>query len=261
MKRLIETLTEFPSATPQVTALSLILDRVGAVPEEAADLEPELQRLVTLVAKKQLSGMAAYTWERGCMICLQRGLVDTALEAAIAAIGSVDRYGSDGEAWKIIVEVSRTDPVKAWKALASLIGRREAQSYRIALEMESHGIVSVIPPAAVMEWVDSDVSRSVIVALMCDVHSVPLNELARQLIIQFGPGSPAARELAARAHSTPHVVPSLAGFAKSQLENARQWAQDPEPGVAEWGKRLVETTQESYEQHAAREEFEEREWR
>ena len=85
-----------------------------------------------------------------------------------------------------------------------------------------------------------------------------LSALARELIIAFGPQSPAAHELAARAHSTPGVVNSLAGFHKSQMENARAWAQDPNASVAEWAKEVAKDVEALYESEAAREEFEER---
>jgi len=59
-------------------------------------------------------------------------------------------------------------------------------------------------------------------------------------------------------HSTPGAVTSLAGFARSQLENARAWSQDPSRPVAEWGLKMVEELEASYEHHAADEEFEQR---
>ena len=262
IRSLVETLAALPSVTPRVTALDLVVERAeGADPSGVTEFEPVLERLVVSLAPERLTQMSAHIWELGCKICLARGLVATALRAAIAAIESPEEYGSDEHGWRVMAEVMRRDAVSAWQEIGALIERREANSYRIALEMQSHGLISLAPPDAVLAWVGSDKHKSLLAALMCNVHTVPLNELTRQLIIRFGPDSPAAHELAARSHSTPQAVTSLAGFMKSQLENARQWAQDPDSRVALWAEKLIEDTEKSYDYHSAQEEFEEREYR
>jgi hypothetical protein len=54
-------------------------------------------------------------------------------------------------------------------------------------------------------------------------------------------------------------VSSIAEFAKSQLENAKNWALDSNPEVARWGKDRVTEFQHFHESESAREEFEEKE--
>ncbi|MGB6837484.1 MAG: hypothetical protein WBF66_07255 [Dehalococcoidia bacterium] len=257
MWRLIETLSRFPSTTPQLTALDLLMAqlRVPDVPQEMVAL---LEQLVQSLAPHNLSAMAADIWQRGCSLLVRRGRLEAALQAALSAIASAEHYGVDREAWQIVSEVLAVDPGAAWSSITSLLEEHPEVSYRIGLELRGSEILSQIPADGVLEWVGQDASRSVLVALICEVHSAPLSDVARRLIERFGPESPAAHELSARAHSTPGVVSSIAGFARSQLENARAWAEDPSPPVAEWGRRMVEELQASYDYHAADEEFEQR---
>ena len=255
MRKLIETLAKSEAPVAQLTALDLILDRAETCPPEVGTLEPTLLAVVRGLASQRLTETASCVWERGCKLLLTRGHTEAAVDAAVVLIKSTEQYGSDKEAWKVLLEAA---PEIVWRALALIIEPRDTDWYRVVLEAETHKLVSHIPPEVIMEWVGEDKGRSLIVALLCPAHEHPLNELARQLIIRFGPNSPAAWELAARAHSTPGVVSSMSGFAKTQLEHAQAWAEDPDTQVAEWGKARLQEFQKSSEAESAREEFEER---
>ena len=256
IKKLIETLAKFPSLTPQITALDLILERSEP---ELDLLEPTLIALVKRLAALKLTGMSDYTWEQGCKLLLKRGRVKEGIETAIIAIGASEDFGSDEHVWRVLEEAVKLDPAEVWEGIMPLLSTRDQRSYRMILESQRYAIISRIPINIIMDWVGSDKRRSIIVADMCSAHERPLNEIASHLIMKFGADSPAARVLASRAYSTPGVVSSIAGFMKSQLENAMHWAEDKDPEVAKWGQELVAELQRSYEAESAREEFEERE--
>jgi hypothetical protein len=252
IKILIETLTEEPDLIPQLTALDLILERPVS---EMAYLEPILITLIDRLARHKLSGMSAHVWEQGCNLGLKRGRVKEIIKAATTAI-----IESSEDAWKVLMEAVKLNPAEVWKEITPCIEMRHTKSYRIVLESQRYGLVSQVPVAVVMDWVGSDTRRSINVACMCSAHERPLNEIARRLIGEFGANSPAAEELASRAHSTPGAVWSIVEFAKSQLENAKNWALDSNPEVARWGKDRVTEFQHFYESESAREEFERKEW-
>lgn len=255
MKNLIEALTTFPYLVPQITALNLILAR----PEQEMDsLEPTLLILIGSLARQKLSGMNDYVWEQGCKLGLKRNKVKEIVKAAANFIEATDDFGSDERAWIVLMEAAKLDVIEVWKAVMPLIEARDSKSYRILLESHRYALISQVPVSTVMYWVDSDNRRSIIVADMCSAHEKPLNEVARALITKFGADSPAAHVLASRSHSTPGVVSSIAGFAKSQLDNARSWSEDTAPEVAKWGQERLAEFQRSYEAESAREEFEEK---
>ncbi|MCF7634636.1 MAG: hypothetical protein LLF82_000100 [Dehalococcoides mccartyi] len=258
IKNLIETLATFPDLVPQVTALHLILER----PEQELDsLEPTLLILIDSLAKQKLTGMNDYVWEQACRLGLKRGGVKEIVEAAVSFIGATEDFGSDEHAWVVLMEAAKLDIIEVWKSIMPLIEARDSKSYRILLESHRYALISQVPVNTVMEWIGSDKRRSIIAADMCSAHEKPLNEIARTLIMKFGADSPAAHVLASRAHSTPGVVSSIAGFAKSQLDNARNWSEDSAPEVAKWGQERLVEFQRSYEAESAREEFEEKELR
>jgi hypothetical protein len=257
MKNLIETLAKFPDLTPQITALDLLVERPAP---EVDSLERTLIALISNLATQKLTGMNDYVWELGCKLGLRRGRVKEVVEAAITAIGTTEDFGSDEHAWRVLEEAVKLDPAEVWKAITPSFDVRDQRSYRIILESQRYAIVSQIPIDVIMDWVGSDNRRSITVADMCSAHERQLNEIARRLIIKFGADSPAAHVLASRAHSTPGAVSSIAEFYKSQLENAKSWAEDSDPQVAKWGKERVAEFQASYEAESAREEFEEKEF-
>jgi hypothetical protein len=260
MLRLVRTLSSFPTITPRITALDLLLDQSRNF-DKHPKLIDELENLVVSLAPQRLSGMVAHVWERACLLLIARGRIKPAIQAAAEAIRASEHYGESEEAWRVIDEAIKVDPILVWNQLAPLLDQPPERGYRISLEMRGPQIVNAVPPDIVMRWIAGDEWRSILVAEMCDVYSVPLSALARELIIAFGAQSPAARELAARAHSTPGVVNSLAAFHKSQLENARLWAEDSNQAVSDWAKELARDMEALYESEAAREEFEERQRR
>lgn len=259
-KNLIETLAKYPDLTPQITALDLLNLLIERPASEIDSLETTLIALVSSLATQKLTGMSSYVWESGCELGLKRGRVKEIVKAAITAVGFAEDFGSDEHAWKVLKEAANLDPAEVWKAITPLIDVRDEKSYRIMLESQRCALVSQVPIDIIMDWVGSDTRRSIIVADMCSAHERPLNEIARWLIDKFGADSPAARVLVSRAYSTPNVVSSIAEFAKSQFENAKSWAEDSDPQVAQWGKERVGEFQAWYEAESAREEFEEREF-
>lgn len=175
------------------------------------------------------------------------------------AVAGADVYGSDDEAWRVLTEAAKVEPEAAWRALAATFGGAPRVAYRITLEAQSHGFVANMPADMVMDWVADDNGRSVVAARMTTAHESPLNELARRLLIRFGPDSAAAHALASQAHSTPGVVSSFKVFYEGQLHHAKEWSEDQAPRVAEWGRSRVEEFQLASEREAAQEEFEEHE--
>ncbi|MFC2032823.1 hypothetical protein ACFLUS_05690, partial [Chloroflexota bacterium] len=115
MKKLIETLAKFPSITPEITALDLILERSE---QEFDLLEPTLVDLIKGLAAKKLTGMSDYTWEQGCKLLLKRRRVKEVIEAAIIAIESSEDYGSDEHALRVLEEAVASDPPEVWGGIA-----------------------------------------------------------------------------------------------------------------------------------------------
>jgi hypothetical protein len=256
-KQLIETLAELPGMTPRITALDLIVER-RYLAEELEDLSATLDKLLVDLAGVRLGGMEDHVWELAGRVALQRGSVESVVEAAVAAISSAEHYGSDDRGWNLMIAAAEAEPAKTWSALTPLLERDSSDFYRVLLEARRHQIVSMVPVQIILDWVGSDERRGLLVGGMCSAHEAPLNELARRLIIQFGATSSVAHELAAIAHSTPTAVNSLTGFANEQLTNAQQWAEDNEPSVAEWGALRLKEFEATFEAESAREEFEDR---
>jgi hypothetical protein len=257
LRRLIETLAKSEESVALLAALDTVIDRTRAKPEEMQILEPMLLTLIAQLASKPLTGMAAYTWKLGCELALSRGHVKTVADAAVAAIRATERYGSDDDAWGVLIDAAKKSPEIVWHSITPAFESKEAGSYRILVEASSHHLMSQLPPGVVLDWVSHDQVRSIIVARMCSAHEAPLNEIARQLIIRFGAESDAGRELAARAYSTPEAVwGPFSAFFKTQADRALNWANDPDPIVAQWGKARLKEFQTEFERESAREEFE-----
>lgn len=256
MRRLITSLSARDDQTTSLAALWIALDDYASVaPTEAGNVVAEL---VNRVASGPLTGMGSYKWREACIWLSRHGFAANAVEAAFTAIRSAEHYGMDADAWAVIQELTVSAPEAVWDGLAQMIDDSSDDRYRVVLEAQSHGLSQSLPADRVMDWVGRDQDKALLAALMCDVHHAELGALPVALLERFGPESPAARELGARAHSTLSPVGSLADFAREQLENARTWARDPRAAVAAWGQKMVEQLESSYESHAAEEEYEHR---
>ena len=247
---------EVEESAALLAALNLVIDWYKAKPGELPTIEPMLLILIEKLSSKPLAGMAAYQWRLGCELALSCGYVKPAVDAAVASIRSTERYGSDDDAWRVLLEAAKKSPEIVWHSITPAFESKEAGSYRILLEASSHHLMSQLPSGVVLDWVSHDKVRFIMVASTCSVHESPLNELARQLIIRFGADSDAGQELAARSHSTLEAVSTLSGFYKTQFGHAQNWAKDPDPIVTQWGKARLKEFQTGFERESAREEFE-----
>jgi len=234
---------------------------VGLRDEKVQEIQNEFGSLLIRASERSPSQMEIYTWEQGVKLALRTGNSDSAVKACVALIKASEHYGQDDRAWKILGEIADDDPVAVWAAIKGVLEEGGENLFMMALKARSQELFSKLPAEAIMEWVGDDRRRSVWVATMCKAHSAELSEIARRLIVKFGARSPAANELAARAHSTDGVVSSLTGAMRQQLEYATNWAKDEDPRVAEWGARLVEELTDSVDAHDAWEEFEEKKYR
>ena len=234
---------------------------VGLPDEKVHEIQDEFGSLLVRASERSPSQMEIYTWEQGVRLALRTGGQESAVKACVGLIKASEHYGEDDRAWKILGEIADDDPVAVWAAIKGLLEEGGENAFMMALEARSKELFLKLPADLVLEWVGDDTKRSVWVATMCKAHSSELSEIARHLIVKFGPNSPAANELAARAHSSDGVVMgSLTVAIRQQLEYATNWAKDKDPRVAEWGTRLVEELTESVDAHEAWEEFEDKKY-
>lgn len=256
--KLLDALTETENVIAQLTALDLILSRIAARRDKGKVLEERLLVLIDRLSGKELPSAFDLSWVRACKVAIQKGHAELVARAVIETLRAEHGY-SRSEAWGILAEAASRDAKAVWGAIADVLEARDSAVFRLSLSMSHSDLLSLIPSALILSWVGDNPRRSMLVAALCTAHEAPLNELARKLIIRFGPDSSAARELIARAHSTPGAVwGGLSVFAKAQLENAKAWAQDGDPNVATWGRTRVKEFEADLERELAREEFEER---
>jgi hypothetical protein len=255
LARALLTTNEIPAGA---AALSLVLARMDAVPEAVTELLDVLgEAVMSLATVPDPDTMLAYEWELACKKLHERGRDSSVISAAIEALRSSESVGFADRVWTVLHPLLMTHGAEIWAALTHLLENAKDVE-RILVDARGSGLMRHVPPGDVVRWIGHDRGRQIAVAEMCGAYEEPLNPLARALIAKYGAQSPTASVIAARAHSTPSAVSSLAQFARGQLTNARGWARDNDPEVALWGARMVKELELSAEEFDAHEEFEKR---
>lgn len=254
---LIQWLAAQEGLVPKITALEMILGRYGQDAENPDDLDEALSATIIGLASANLTGMSRHSWELAAAKAVSVGLFDAAAQAAFQMVRSAQSFGVTDSAWKIIHKIASEHPELVWREIADLIESTDIRAYRISLEIQDNHLIDAIPIKVIMTWVGTDQTRGMRVAQMTRAHENPLNETARQLLTRFGSRSDVADVLSSRVHSTPGaIMGGFSNFYQSQLENARGWAKDPDPIVAEWGAQRADELAIQHEAELAREEYE-----
>jgi hypothetical protein len=258
---LVDALLDRDSPQATAIALNLIVNRVKERRTSGARWKDSLARVVKRAAVGERAGMVSYDWELGAKELVAMGEVAMVSELAVKALsGEDDVFGAD-EVWSVLQECVKQDPQRVWTELAKHLEVDGRAAWMLAKGSSQHGISSALRASDVLPWVNHGEPRARLVAEMVDMHESPdLPEIARELIVRFGPQASCSRLLATQVESTPHVVSSLAEFVGEQLERARAWTTDTNHRVQAWAAALVADLERSHERHAADEEYERRRW-
>jgi len=245
------------SFSARFAAMDLIRERADSDPDRVRRHADTLLELVRHLARSPLGITAAWRWSQAARILLQWGRAEAVADAAMIVIESIEQADTT-HGWDLWTEAAKLAPEAAWSRLGEVLLRPDRVGAHAFVWSSRQAFADLVPPNVVLDWIDGDRSRAWRAAMMSSAHEVPLNELARQLLIRWGADGRPADELSTRAHSTPGTVHSFAHFYTEQLQRAQQWAQDPEPAVAAWGRQMVESFRRRAEAERAREAFERR---
>ncbi|WP_148314143.1 hypothetical protein [Sorangium cellulosum] len=259
LEELLPALLERGSRAALVVALWLVVHRQKAQSPASTRWREPLLRTLGRLADGDLNGLTQGVWEEGALELVKMDQVASALALVLQAMRA--RRGRGGSfGWEVLQACVERDPVATFRAVAALLEEDFSSAYAWALDLRYYGLSERFPVQAVLDWVGRSVQRAALAVELCNLDEEELPALARALLGRFGPDSAVASALAGRAHSTPHLVTSLAEFTADQERLAQRWAEDADPRVRRWAEDLLASLARSHEHHAAHEEHERRRW-
>lgn len=240
LDRLLSALIDAGDVMMTRHAVGLAQERLEATPLDPA-IAPYLIRAVNETRSVHLPGTGERAWAFVVSKLVEGGYLD-ALDVVVDAVGDV---GHSHQAEQAIQELLRGGHVlELWPRLASRLADDPIFAFRLATLTETTPFRQLLPVDAVMDWVAGDPRRATTAARLTRPHGSVLDPLAVSLIERFGADAGPAREIEARACSTPGAVNSLARFFEQQAVNAAQWERDHPGEVARWAQSLAASLRE-----------------
>lgn len=139
---------------------------------------------------------------------------------------------------ELLSEATKLSPEDAWLLVSKQLMRKDRVSFRLYLALKGWYSL-VVGDKILLRWAEHNRPEGpYIVAQITSVHGVPLNTLAREIIIRFGSDKDIASALYAN-FGEGTFSGSIVTHLKSQLSVAQQWLKDSHPAVREWAQRLV----------------------
>jgi hypothetical protein len=253
---LVEVLVAGTTIEQPAAALEMMLDHIKEHPEALTRLAALLLRTLERLAPVVVNGMTEHEWEQGAAILIEHGEVARIAELAVIALTRI--RGSNDFAWATLHRAAERDVSAVWERLSIELDRRDGTAERLISAFRFHRQSFVWPRDEVLAWVATDEQRARAVVSLVRPYASDLDPILRALIQRFGAHGSVAREIVARIHATDGVTSSLAGHDAEQLTHARRWLEDEDPAITDFAKSLVASLEQSYENHAAREDDERR---
>lgn len=254
--RLIQTIAGIQTKSAAVTALNLLMDRIEIPGSSDPSREEILLDLLSQLSQYPLSGMDEHIWELASQRALNRGYVKHVADSSLNLLNleSHDYHGQSG--WKILLSAIKMDSSTSWKSMAYWLERSDPMTqFKFSLGAQEPRMIDAFKLDDVSNWIGSSTARAETIGRMAAAHESPLNELARWLLITFGAEGSVADVLTSRAHSTPGALwGPVSNFAKTQMEMAAGWTDDPDKNVAEWAEARRREFKKAYDADLAREE-------
>jgi hypothetical protein len=242
------------SQAPTEIILDLLNRRLKWAPQEITNLAPYAWQ--TLERESSAQGtMAQFYWGEVSKRILHVDplkLVDIVLtlyknEAVL--------FLQTDEPLKILAEATRLRPNEAWARVSEALLRQDRVSYRLLLGLRGW-YVRLIQADELLAWAskhEPDGPR--ILASLTLPDDIPLNELTRKLLIQYGHDDRIGNSLFANLRSGAFTG-SMTAWLRGKLETAEKWSEDPDPAVSNWAKNLANDLREEITQFQKREEEE-----
>jgi hypothetical protein len=153
----------------------------------------------------------------------------------------------------VLFEAARLNPKESWDLVGTALSRMDGAAHRLLLALdESYG--ELISTDVLIAWAQQHLPRGPgVVAQLVAIKSTRLPERARTLLRTFG-GDRYVYSAIARQLSSGSWTGPFSGRLKYELQIAEGWAQDPDPTVRTFARRLVKGLQQRLEQQYVREE-------
>ncbi len=233
-------------------AIELLEQRFDFYPGEIDSLEPLAWRVLERRNIPLQDSMVKYHWNE--LVCLY-------LPKDPARIGHIilsffqreeSSFIKSDPVVQTLAEATRLAPDKVWPEVASKLLANDMASFRLNLSLRGW-YAREVGEERLLNWAEQNQPEGPrIAAELTPIGEVPLNSLARELLIRFGHDEDVASALYANFGTGSWSGPP-SGWIRSRLDTARQWLKDPHPAVRDWARREAESLEQQLAQVALRE--------
>lgn len=255
LQRLVQ--DESPVATEG--GLLLLLRWLETHRDEADVVAEYALQLLERPSALRSEGMIAFYWQNVAE-CYVPNFSGRLAQAVLGLFEDPDYFAiQTDEQMQVLQAAIVRDPETVWPLIGAFLLRGDEASYRLRLSMRDWGLGGVSVPL-LLGWADEHLPEGPrTLAGMAHVGSVPLNPLARELLIRYGEDESIGGMLAATFLSGTFWGSEAAWF-RSKIEVARNWLDDDSKAVRGWARELVQSIEEDIKRAARSEEEEELRW-
>lgn len=159
---------------------------------------------------------------------------------------------------RMLEHATRAAPERIWNIISAELLKRDMAAYRLKMAL-GNWYVHLIPEAVLLKWAaDHQPHGPRVTAALAPVGSVPLNSLARNLLIQYGAADENVGSQLYGNFRTGSWTGPYSNILASKLATAKEWSKDHNKTVREWARCIVQDLGEKLDQVKLQEE--EREW-
>jgi hypothetical protein len=227
--------------------IELLRQRLDFYPEEADALEPLVWRALERRNVPLKDATIRYCWNELAHRYLPKDPVRIA--RIVLSFFATESWLliRDNPIVQTLAEATRFAPDEVWSEVAAQLTADDRGSFRLNLCLRGWYALEV-GEERLLAWAERNQPEGPrIVADLTPIGSVPLNSLARELLIRFGDDKVVASALYANFSRGSGTGPP-SGRLQSRLDMARQWLKDPHPAVRKWAQREVESLEQQLAQ-------------
>jgi hypothetical protein len=250
---LIELILKSDGDNATASAIQLLDQRLDFHPNDKDYLEPLAWQAIKKYKPISRDTMVEHHWE-----CLVRKYLKKdpkkMAEIILSIFHLIDNpLLSNDPLMKILSEVTRLSQREVWAVVSAQLKKKDRTGFRLLISLKGWYALAV-GDKILLEWAEKNQPDGpYIVATITSVHGVPLNPLARELLIRYGKSKDVRSALYAN-FDTGIIAGSMVNWLKSQLEKAREWLKDSHPAVREWAKIEVQSLEKEIAREKQREE-------
>jgi hypothetical protein len=229
-------------------ALDLLHQRIGSFEGEKDSLAP----LVWTVLERKGSGREDTTAYFHRSDLAGRYVSDAPLRVARAILDLFKiegvHFSQEDSAIQVLARATDLSPQEVWEEVAPRLLARENDS--LSLYMCLRGWYGQRVGAKVLlPWArDHQSEGPSLAAVLTPVGGEPLDELPRQLLIEFGKDKAVASALHANLITGSFLGPTSTWYGE-KLETATKWLHDPHPAVRKWARGVVDDLESQLGKH------------